>query len=383
MSNCKKKINTRLLHDYPVIDQFTGASSIPIYQTSTFNQKKLYDENVVYTYTRFGNPTITALEEGFKSLSNAKYAVSFSSGMAAIANVLMLLKSGEHIILPKEVYGGTCQFVTNILPDYNIEYSFVDMADIANVKNSIKKNTKMIYIETPSNPLLKISDIEKLVKLAKNYNIITAADNTFMTPLYQFPLEAGVDIVIESVTKFINGHSDVLAGYVATNNKILAEKLRLFQKNFGSILGVEDAWLILRGMKTLAIRLERSVKNAQAIAEYLLSHPKIKHVYYPNLKSHKNHDIHIKQALNGGAVLSFEFFNESDMLSFTENIKIPLLAVSLGGVESIISHPATMSHACLSEEERLEQGVTKNLLRLSCGIEDLEDLINDFEEALN
>lgn len=383
MKNRKMKINTRLLHDYPVVDQFTGASSIPIYQTSTFNQKKLYDESVVYNYTRFGNPTVTALEEGFKSLSNSEYAISFASGMAAISNVLMLLNSGEHIILPKEVYGGTCQFVTKILPNYNIEFSFVDMSDLNEVEKSIKQNTKMLYIETPSNPLLKISDIRALVKLASDNNLLTAADNTFMTPLYQAPLEMGVDIVIESVTKFINGHSDVLAGYVATNNKGIAEKLRLFQKNFGAILGVEDAWLILRGMKTMAIRLERSVKNAQALSEYLLSHPKIKNVYYPNLKSHMNHDIHISQALNGGAVLSFEFYKKSDMLTFAEKIKIPLLAVSLGGVESIVSHPATMSHACLSKEERLKQGVSDELLRLSCGIEDIEDLIYDFEEALS
>lgn len=377
------KTNTKLLHDYPVVDAYTGASSIPIYQTSTFNQKKLYDENVSYTYTRFGNPTVDSLEEAFKSLLNADYAISFASGMAAISNVLMLLNSGEHAILPLEVYGGTCQFVTKVLPNYNIQVSFVDMSNLQEIEKNIKDNTRMLYIETPSNPLLKISDIKGIVDIAKKYNLLTAADNTFMTPLYQFPLELGVDIVIESVTKFINGHSDVLAGLAVTNNKDLADKLRLFQKNFGAILGVEDAWLILRGMKTLGIRLDRSVQNAQVLAAYLSKHPKIKTVYYPGLQTHINHDLHMKQALNGGAVLSFEFYKKEDMLSFAEKISIPLLAVSLGGVESIVSHPATMSHACLSSEERLEQGVTDELLRLSCGIEDVEDLIADFEQALN
>lgn len=374
--------NTKLLHGYKVLDTYTGAASIPIYQTSTFHNKHLYDDSQEYLYTRFSNPTVDALEDGFRSLEDSKYALSFSSGMAAISNVLMLLNAGEHVILPKEVYGGTCQFVNNLLPKYKIEYTFVDMADIESVEKTIRENTRMIYLETPSNPLLKVCDIKKIVALAKKYDLVTVADNTFMTSLAQEPLKLGVDIVVESVTKFINGHSDVIAGLVATNCETYYQELKLFQKNFGGILGVEDAWLIMRGMKTMGIRMDHAVKNAQKLAEFLQNHPRVKHVYYPGLKEHPNHEVHMGQSKNGGAVLSFELSSKEELIAFTEKIRIPILAVSLGGVESILSHPATMSHACLSPEERLEQGVVDGLLRLSCGIENIEDLIEDFKQAL-
>ncbi len=374
--------NTKLLHGYKVLDTYTGAASIPIYQTSTFHNKHLYDDSQEYLYTRFSNPTVDALEDGFRSLEDSKYALSFSSGMAAISNVLMLLNAGEHVILPKEVYGGTCQFVNNLLPKYKIEYTFVDMADIESVEKAIRENTRMIYLETPSNPLLKVCDIKKIVALAKEYDLVTVADNTFMTSLAQEPLKLGVDIVVESVTKFINGHSDVIAGLVATNCETYYQELKLFQKNFGGILGVEDAWLIMRGMKTMGIRMDHAVKNAQKLAEFLQNHPRVKHVYYPGLKEHPNHEVHMGQSKNGGAVLSFELSSKEELIAFTEKIRIPILAVSLGGVESILSHPATMSHACLSPEERLEQGVVDGLLRLSCGIENIEDLIEDFKQAL-
>ena len=374
--------NTKLLHGYKVLDTYTGAASIPIYQTSTFHNKHLYDDSQEYLYTRFSNPTVDALEDGFRSLEDSKYALSFSSGMAAISNVLMLLNAGEHVILPKEVYGGTCQFVNNLLPKYKIEYTFVDMADIESVEKAVRENTRMIYLETPSNPLLKVCDIKKIVALAKEYDLVTVADNTFMTSLAQEPLKLGVDIVVESVTKFINGHSDVIAGLVATNCETYYQELKLFQKNFGGILGVEDAWLIMRGMKTMGIRMDHAVKNAQKLAEFLQNHPRVKHVYYPGLKDHPNHEVHMGQSKNGGAVLSFELSSKEELITFTEKIRIPILAVSLGGVESILSHPATMSHACLSPEERLEQGVVDGLLRLSCGIENIEDLIEDFKQAL-
>ncbi len=382
MSEKIKGINTKMLHSYPVIDTYTGAASIPKYQTSTYDQKILYTDSQKYNYTRFGNPTVNALQKAVESLEGAEYGFIFSSGMAAISTTLMLLKKGEHIIIPKEVYGGTCQMARQILGDYGIEVSFIDYGNMEELENTIKENTKILYIETPSNPLLKISDIKSLVNLAKKYNLLTVVDNTFMTPLYQKPLELGCDIVVESMTKFINGHSDVLAGAIATNSASIASKIYLYQKNFGGILGVEDAWLILRGMKTLGLRIQKSVKNAELIAEFLSKHPKIKNVYYPGLKSHKNYEIHFSQATSGRAILSFELFSKNDIEKFIEKIEIPIFAVSLGGVESIISHPATMSHACLTEEERLEQGVTDNLLRFSCGIEDAEDLIEDLERAL-
>lgn len=376
-------INTKLLHDYPVIDPHTGASSIPKYQTSTFSQQHLSDPNQAFTYTRFGNPTLAALEKAFCSLESSNYALSYASGMAAISNVLMLLKSGDHIILPLEVYGGTCQFSTCILPQYGIDVSFVDMSDIADIAKQITPATKMIYIETPSNPLLKITDIKKVCDLAKAHGILTVADNTFMTPLYQQPLKLGVDIVIESITKFINGHSDVLGGLVATNDKAIYDKLYMFQKNFGGILGVEDAWLTLRGMKTLGLRMKQSIDNAEQIVDFLVTQKNIKTVYYPTLSTHPASEIHHKQAKSGGAVLSFELVSEDKIDAFLEKLTLPILAVSLGGVESILSHPATMSHACLCDEEREAQGVTNTLFRLSCGIEDAEDLLADLAQALD
>lgn len=371
------KTNTELLHGYPVIDTYTGAASIPKYQTTTFDQKSIYTDCKKYIYSRFCNPTIEALEKCIANLEKSKYGFAFSSGMAAISCVLMLLNSNEHIILPKDVYGGTFQFVTEILRKYKIEYDFVDYSSVDNIKGKIKSNTKFIYIETPSNPLLKVSDIYKISRIAREYNVLTIIDNTFMTPIYQNPIKLGCDIVVESMTKFINGHSDVVGGLVATNNDNIAEKIKLFQKNFGAIIGVEDAWLILRGIKTLGIRMQKSVKNATRIAEFLNKHEKIKKVYYPGFDI-----INSQQSSSGGAVLSFEFYNENDMNTFINKIKIPIFAVSLGGVESIISHPATMSHACISENDRINQGINNTLLRFSCGIEDIEDLLFDLEQAL-
>ena len=303
--------------------------------------------------------------------------------MSAITTVLMLLNCGEHIILPKDVYGGTFQFSSKILKKYGIEVSFINYQNLEELEATIKDNTTMIYIETPSNPLLKVSDIKAIVEIAKKHNIKTVADNTFMTALYQKPLDLGCDIVIESLTKFVNGHSDVTAGCAVTNNEEIANEICLLQKNFGGILGVEDAWLILRGMKTMGLRMEKSVENAKILTKFLETQDKIKKVYYPNLTSCKFYDIHTEQASSGGAVFSFEFFEQDDLKTFLKKIKIPIYAISLGGVESIISHPATMSHACMSEEERLAQGVTQTLLRFSCGVEDSEDLIEDLKQALN
>lgn len=270
-----------------------------------------------------------------------------------------------------------------ILLKYGIKTSFIDYSDLACVKEEIRQNTKMLYIETPSNPLLKITDVLGVVKLAKQHHLYTTIDNTFMTALYDHPLDMGCDIVVESITKFISGHSDVVAGLVATNQEEIAKQLTLYQKSFGGILGVEDAWLVLRGMKTMGLRMEKSIKNAQSIAKFLEQHPAIKQVYYPELASHLGYNIHCKQASNGGAVLSFEFCSQRSAQSVIESLKLPIYAVSLGGVESILSHPATMSHACMSEEDRLKQGVTANLFRLSCGIEDTEDLLADFSQALD
>lgn len=378
-----KGINTRMLHGYPVTDPYTGAASIPKYQTSTFDQKESYVDSKKYSYSRFGNPTVLALESAIAKLEGTKHGLVFSSGMAAISNALMLAGTGGHVIFPSEVYGGTFQFATEIMPKLSMEASLLDYDDLELVEKSIKENTKVLYIETPSNPLLKVSDIKKLVEIAKRHNLITIADNTFMTSFYQKPIELGVDVVVESMTKFINGHSDVVAGLIATNNDEFEKILRLFQKNFGAIMGIEDAWLILRGMKTMGIRMEKAVSNAGEIAKFLSEHKKIKTVYYPGLSGSKYYEMHKGQASSGGSMLSFDFFNKDYMEKFIKKIEIPIFAVSLGGVESIISHPATMSHKCMSKEDRLKYGVTDELLRYSCGIEDIDDLLEDLKQALD
>lgn len=377
-----KGMNTKMLHGYPVIDTYTGAASIPKYQTSTFDQKDCYVDGKKYCYSRFGNPTVLALESAVAKLEGTKHGLVFSSGMAAISNALMLAGPAGHVIFPSEVYGGTFQFATEIMPKLSMETSLIDYDDLELVENSIKENTRILYIETPSNPLLKVSNIKKLVEIAKRHNLITIADNTFMTAFYQKPVELGVDIVIESITKFINGHSDVVAGLIATNNDGFEKTLRLFQKNFGAIMGIEDAWLVLRGMKTMGLRMEKSVSNALEIAKFLSEHRKVKEVYYPGLPGSRYYDLQMGQASSGGAVLSFTFFDKTAMEKFIEKIEIPIFAVSLGGAESIISHPASMSHKCMPKEERLKHGVVDELLRLSCGIEDIDDLIADLERAL-
>ena len=375
------KTNTKLLHGYSVIDKETGAASIPKYQTSTFHQEDVFHHEG-YNYTRFGNPTITAVEECIASLENASFGLAFSSGMAAINSVLFMLSQGDHLILGKNIYGGTFQIVTEFLTRFGIEHTFVDESNIVEWEKAIQPNTKLFYLESPSNPLLTITDIKKVCQLAKQHEILTACDNTFMTPIHQHPLDLGVDIVIHSATKFINGHSDILAGLIATNDEELYLTLKKHQKALGSILGVEDAWLLLRGVKTMGLRINQSVSNAEKIAEYLTNNIKIKKVYYPGLTSHQHSDIHQTQAQSGGAVLSFELESEDKVADFFNKCQIPIVAVSLGGVESILSYPWTMSHACMPEDERIKMGVTPTLIRLSCGIEDCDDLIDDLENAL-
>ena len=374
-------INTKLLHAYPVICRETGASSIPKFQASTFHQSDVF-KHEGYQYTRFGNPTITAVEECIKSLEDASYGLAFSSGVAAINAVLFLLSSGDHLVLGKNIYGGTYQTVHEFLIRFGIECTFVDESNVSAWEAAIQPNTKMFYLETPSNPLLTITDLEAVTKIAKTHQLLVACDNTFMTPLGQETLPLGIDIVIHSGTKFINGHSDVIAGLIATNDEELYQQLKIHQKALGGILAVEEGWLLLRGVKTMGLRMEKSIVNAQAMAEYLQQKPQIKQVYYPGLATHRGYETHQKQAKNGGAVLSFELASEEHVHQLFENCQLPIVAVSLGGVESILSLPWCMSHASMPEEERLKMGVTPTLVRLSCGIEDIEDLIADFEQAL-
>lgn len=376
------KDHTKLIHGYPVFDGETGASSIPIYQCSTFKQASIKDGQP-YTYSRFGNPTRHALEEGIAAIEDGKFATAFSSGMGAISAVLLSFNQGDHLVMCKSIYGGTFQLVNEVMNRFGIDVTFVDETNLNEWRQAIRPNTRALYLETPSNPLLSITDIAGVTALAKEHKLQTIIDNTFMTPLFQHPLKMGVDVVIHSATKFINGHSDVVAGLVITNDEKWAKQLVLQQKVLGSILSVEDCWLVMRGMKTMALRMAQSAKSAEKISWLLSEHPAVKKVHYPGLPSHPGYEIHRKQASSGGAVLSFELESQEAVYSFAEGLSIPIAAVSLGGVESILSYPVTMSHACVPKEEREKQGVTEGLLRLSVGIEDTEDLLEDIKQTLD
>lgn len=373
--------NTKLIHGYRAFDETTGASSIPIYQCSTFKQTSI-KEGQPYTYSRFGNPTRAALEEAVAAMENGNYAVAFASGMSAISAVLLSFDQGDHLVMCKSIYGGTFQLVNEVMQRFGIEITFVDETDLTAWEEAIRPNTKGLYLETPSNPLLSVTDIVGVVSIAKAHGLVTMIDNTFMTPQFQNPLDLGVDIVIHSATKFINGHSDVVAGLVITDDPVWHEQIFLQQKVLGGILGVEDCWLTMRGLKTMGLRMEQSVRSAEKISQMLDQHPAVKKVNYPGLKSHPGYEIQKQQASSGGAVLSFELADQEAVFAFAEALKIPIAAVSLGGVESILSYPVTMSHACVPKEEREKQGVTDGLLRLSVGIEDTADLLADLTQAL-
>ncbi|OJG76583.1 hypothetical protein RV10_GL003637 [Enterococcus pallens] len=364
-----------------MIDSETGAAAIPKYQASTFHQKNFPDSQE-YTYTRFGNPTVKAAEKAVAALEDAKYGIAFSSGMAAITASLLVLNSGDHLVLGGNIYGGTFQLLTELLNRFNVTYTFVDERNPLAWEEAIRSNTKMFYLETPSNPLLTVTDIQAVCRIAKTHGLITICDNTFMTPYFQQPLILGVDIVIHSATKFLGGHSDIVMGVAVTNSEELKEKLRKNQKIIGSIPGIEEAWLLLRGIKTLAVRMKQASCNALILANRLQSLVNVQAVHYPGLENHPDHLQHFKQATNGGAVLSFELNTERQVHQLFQRIKLPIVAVSLGGVESILSYPWTMSHACMAESDRLKAGVTPKLVRLSCGIEDVDDLWLDIQQAL-
>lgn len=373
---------TRLLHNSHKIDPHTGGVSVPIQLASTFHQTSI-DKFGKYDYSRSGNPTREALEETIAKLEGGIKAFAFSSGMAAISTAFLLLSKDDHVLISEDVYGGTYRLVTEILTRFGIEHTFVDMTDVEKVKTSFRNNTKVIYIETPSNPLLKVTDIQAIVEIAKDNQCLTFLDNTFLTPALQQPLHLGVDIVLHSATKFLAGHSDVIAGLAVVKDEKLAEKLGFLQNSLGAVLGVQDAWLLLRGLKTLHVRLQQSSESALKIAEFLNSHLKVEKVFYPGLLEHPGFEIQKKQAKGSGAVLSFRLKNENAVRVFTEHLQIPVFAVSLGAVETILSYPAKMSHASMSNKERQKRGITDGLLRLSVGLENVDDLIQDISQALS
>ncbi|MBM7710827.1 cystathionine gamma-synthase [Enterococcus xiangfangensis] len=374
-------LSTKLIHGGISEDPLTGAVSVPIYQTSTYRQKKLGQPGD-FEYSRSGNPTRNALEELIADLEGGVKGFAFGSGLAAIHAVLSLFQPGDHLILGDDVYGGTFRLLEKVFKPLGLSYTMVDSQDLTQIEAALTAHTKALYIETPSNPLLKIIDLEKSAAWAKKNKLLTIVDNTFATPYLQQPLALGADIVLHSGTKYLGGHSDLVAGLVTTNKTDLAEKIGFNQNSIGGVLGPQDSWLLQRGIKTLAVRMEAHQKNAEMIAEFLINHPAVANVYYPGLAAHPGHEIAVKQMRGFGGMIAFELVDEGRVAEFVEALKIITLAESLGGVESLIEVPAVMTHASIPKEKREAAGIKDGLIRLSVGIEAVEDLKNDLEQAL-
>ncbi|BAU26018.1 cysteine synthase /cystathionine gamma-synthase [Aneurinibacillus soli] len=375
-------IETKLVRAGVGKDPQTGAVSTPIYQVATFAHPKL-GESTGYDYSRTANPTRTALEEVAACLERGSTAAAFASGMAAVTAVLHLFAPGDHLIVTEDLYGGTYRVLREVLNVYGVQASFVDTSDLKAIETAIQSETKGIFIETPTNPLMKISDIPGVVGLAQAHGLLTIVDNTFMTPYLQRPLELGADIVIHSASKYLGGHNDVIAGLVVTKDEELGERIRFIQNATGAILGPQDSWLLLRGLKTLALRVERQQYNAQVIAEWLCKQPQIEAVYYPGLANHEGYEVNRKQASGAGGMLSFTVKEEKLVPYLLENLKLVTFAESLGGVESLITFPARQTHADIPEEIRKQLGISDRLLRLSVGIENVDDILADIKEALH
>ncbi len=373
--------STDAIHAGQSPDPTTGAVMTPIYMTSTYAQPEL-GVNKGYSYGRTNNLTREALEKNIASLEKGKYGIAFSSGISAIHSLMGLLKPGDHIIASKYIYGGTYKVFENFMTNFGIEFSWVDMRKIENIESAIKKNTKLVFMETPSNPLLILTDLKIGSEICKKYDLISVADNTFMTPYFQQPIELGVDIVIHSTTKYLNGHSDVIGGIVITNNKEHDKKLRFMQRSIGAVPSPFDCWLTLRATKTLAVRMEQHDINALVIADYLKDKSYIKKIYYPGLPEHPQHVLAKRQMSGFGGIVTADFGDINVVKKLFKNTQIFELAESLGGVESLLNHSATMTHASVPEEERLSMGITDSLVRISVGIEDVEDLINDIDSAI-
>ena len=376
------RAKTRLIHGGIFGDEATGAVSTPIYQVSTYKQEAV-GKFKGYEYSRTGNPTRHALEELIADVEYGHAGFAFGSGMAAISSVMMLFSAGDHVILTDDVYGGTYRVMNKVLNRFGLEFTFVDTGNMEEVEAAVKENTKAIFIETPTNPLLKVTDIEAVAKFAKTKNLLTIVDNTFMTPYLQSPIKLGADIVLHSATKYIGGHSDVVAGLVVVNSEELASELHFVQNSVGAILGPQDSWLLMRGLKTLGIRMEETGSNAQKIAEFLQGHEAVGTVIYPGLSDHTGHELMKKQATGFGGMISFDVGSKEKAGELLAKLKYFTLAESLGAVESLISVPAQMTHASIPVERRGELGIVEGLVRISVGIEDVEDLIEDLEQALS
>ena len=378
------KFNTKVIHGNQHHDPSTGAVMPPVYQTSTFVQTSPGVPLAEYEYSRAANPTRTALEQALASIENGVRGLAFASGLAATDSVMKLLKPGDEVIAMDDLYGGTYRMFARIYQEYGIKFHFVDMTNYAAFEAAINENTKLVWVETPTNPLMKLADIAEIAKITKKHNLLFAVDNTFATPYLQKPLDLGADIVMHSATKYLGGHSDVIAGALIVKDEALGEKLHFAQFATGGTLGPMDSYLVLRGIKTLHLRVQRHCENGAKVAEYLVNHPKVEKVYYPGLENSPNHDIAKKQMIGGfGGMVSFTFKSgaKADAIKMLEKVKVFTLAESLGGVESLANHPALMTHASIPEEKRKEIGITDDLVRLSVGVEDISDLLADLEQA--
>lgn len=373
--------STKAIHAAIEPDPTYGSIMTPIHLTSTYVQEEL-GKNKGYEYARVSNPTRTVLERQIAELEGGKEGLAFGSGMAAISTLFAYLKAGDHVVASHNVYGGVYRLALALLKDYKIDFDFVDTTDLDNIRKALRPSTKMVYIETPTNPTMEITDLAGVANLCKAKKIFSAVDNTFASPYLQNPLEFGIDVVVHSATKYLNGHSDMLGGLIVLNDKALTERLRLLQKSIGGIMSPFEAWMCLRGIKTLAVRMDRHNHNAIAIADFLAKHRAVKKVNFPGLVSHPQHRLAKKQMRGFGGMLSFDLGSLEKTKAFMKRVKLCALAESLGGVETLISHPATMTHSFITPEQRKKIGITDGLVRLSVGIEDVEDIREDLKSAL-
>ena len=375
------KINSLLIHGGTDGDVTTGAVNVPIYQTTTYKQDGL-GENRGWEYSRTGNPTRDAAEKLVADLEQGKYGLGFASGLAAINTVLSLFEAGDRLVVSDNIYGGTFRILDNVFNKFGITYTIVDTSDLNKVEEAIDDDVKAVYVESPANPLLTVTDIKAVAEIAHKHDKLLIVDNTFLTPYLQRPLTLGADIVIHSGTKYLGGHSDVISGFVVVNDDDLADKLYYLQNAIGGILAPWDSFLVIRGIKTLGVRMDRHLDNAQRIAEWLTESGYVSRVYYPGLKSDPGYEVQKKQADGAGAMISFVLDEKYDYRKFFKNLKLITLAESLGGVESLVCHPASMTHAAIPADIRKEVGIVDELIRFSVGIEDVDDLISDLEQAI-
>jgi cystathionine gamma-lyase len=383
MINKQLKFGTKAIHAGVEPDPSTGAIMTPVYQTSTYVQEEPA-KHKGYAYARGANPTRNALQKSLAALENGNYAICFSSGMGATDAVIKLLNPGDEVITSTDLYGGAYRMFTKVFERFGIKFHFIDLTNTSNIQAYINKNTKLIWLETPSNPLLSVIDIEAYINIAKKNNILVAVDNTFASPYLQNPLDLGADIVMHSVTKYLGGHSDVIMGALVMRDEKLYQDLAFIQNSCGAVPGPQDSFLVLRGIKTLHLRMERHCYNGKKIAEYLKAHPKVGRVYWPGFSDHPNHAVAKKQMRDFGGMLSFTLKDDSLEKAFTvmKSVELFSLAESLGGVESLINHPSSMTHASIPREQRIKNGLVDSLIRLSVGVEDVDDLISDLDQAL-